>query len=229
MAQLKTELGEEKLDATRGSGGKMFSSTTGPLLLYWLFCLVIGLVVLRDEIFSWRIPEMWGKYPIFLAYAVFITLFNEWAYIKVARHDGRPFNLNLSILFTLVNGVLEAFAFMAFYRIFEQAARLVFGDLTIVTFIFGFVGFVVYSGLTHALFWARLLPRHFSAAPEVQKLRKALSLIQALIVLGWCLYFWQSGDIWTLVALHIVIDAVLMARVRPYLFAKPGLDLTPSL
>lgn len=219
MAQAEVR---ETLDTTRGSSGKMFRSTTGPLLAYWAFCLAIGLLVLRDEIFSWRIPEMWGKSPLFLAYAVLITLFNEWAYIQVARHDGRPLHPGLTVFFTIVNGILEAFAFMAFYRLFEQAAKLVFGNLTIVTFIFGFIGFVVYSGLAHALFWARLLPRHFSSAPEVQKLRKALGPIQALIVLGWCLYFMDTGDIWTLVVLHVLIDLVLMLRVRPPLFERSG-------
>jgi hypothetical protein len=219
MAQVKATQ-QEVLDETRGSGGKMFSSTTGPLLLYWVFCLAVGLLVLHDEIFSWRIPEAWGKAPFFLAYAVLITVFNEWAYIKIARHDGRPLRPALSVFFTLVNGVLEAFAFMAFYRLFEQAANLVFPNVTVVTFIFGFIGFVVYSGIAHALFWARLLPRHFSSAPELQRLRKAMGLIQALIVLGWCLYFQSTGDLWTLVVLHMLIDGVLMVRVRPPLFEK---------
>lgn len=219
MAQVKTKP-QEELDVTKGSGGKMFSSTTAPLLAYWAFCLAIGLLVLRNEIFSWRIPEMWGKYPGFLAYALLITLFNEWAYIKVARNDNRPFQPGISVIFTLLNGVLEAFAFMAFYRIFEAGAKLIFGDLTIVTFIFGFMGFVIYSGISHAFFWARLLPRHFSSAPEVQRLRKSMELIQAAIVLGWCLYFLNTGDIWTLVFLHMIIDGVLMARVRPPLFTR---------
>jgi hypothetical protein len=220
MASVDVNQQKESLDVTRGSGGKAFSSTTGPLLAYWAFCIAMGLLILRDQIFSWQIPEAWGKSPIFLGYAVLITIFNEWAYIKVARHDGRPFNLTNTIIFTLVNGVCEVFAFMGFYRIFEQAAKLVFNDLAIVTFIFGFVGFVIYSGLVHALFWGRLLPRHFSSAPEVQTLRKALGLIQMLIVLGWCLYFWNTGDIWTLVILHVIVDAVLMARVRPPLFTR---------
>ncbi|MEI6044255.1 MAG: hypothetical protein WCS37_07675 [Chloroflexota bacterium] len=234
MAQVEVNQQKETLDVTRGSGGKTFTSTTGPLLVYWGFCLAMGLVILRDEIFSLRIPEMWGKYPFFLAYAILITLFNEWAYIKVARHDGRPFNLNNTIIFTLANGVCEVFAFMGFYRIFEGAAKLILEFVgfapssaghenivaDIIIFIFGFAGFVIYSGLVHALFWGRLLPRHFSSAPEVQKLRKALGLIQMLIVLGWCLYFWNTGDIWTLVILHLIIDAVLMARVRPPLFTR---------
>lgn len=220
MADLRLDQPAETLDVTRGSGGKMFRSTTGPLLAYWIFCLAIGLLVLHDEIFSWRIPTAWGQQPFFLAYAVLITLFNEWAYIKIARHDNRPLRPGLTVLFSLINGVLEAFAFIAFYRLFEQAAKLVFGDWYILTFIFGFFGFVIYSGLCHALFWGRLLPRHFSSAPELQLLRKLLNLIQALIVLGWCLYFGSTGDLWTIVGLHIIIDAVLMLRVRPPLFER---------
>lgn len=219
------EAQKEKLDRTRGAGDKSFNSVNRALVLYWLFCLVVGLLLLRDEIFSWRIPAAWGQAPFLLAYAVLITLFNEWAYIKVARSDGRPFSLPATVLFTLINGVLEAFAFLAFFRLLEWASRWLLGpDWGAVNFIFGFIGFFIYSGLSHALFWARALPRHFTSEPRWQRLRKLLTPIQALIVLGWCLYFFATGDIWTIVALHLVIDVVLMAHVRPpvLMAAKAG-------
>jgi hypothetical protein len=207
---------KETLDRTRGAGDKTFGSVNRALVLYWLFCLAVGLLLLRDEIFSWRIPSAWGQAPVLLVYAVAITLFNEWAYIQVARADGRAFSLSSTVLFTLINGVLEAFAFLAFFRLLEGASRWLLGpDWGVVNFIFGFLGFFIYSGLSHALFWARALPRHFTSDPRWQTLRKLLTPIQALIVLGWCLYFFATGDIWTIVALHLIIDVVLMAHVRP--------------
>ena len=203
------------LDRTRGYG-QPFRSVNRALGLYWLFCLAVGLVLLRDEIFSFKIPTAWTAAPLLLTYAVAITLFNEWAYIRVARADGRSFSLSATVAFTLINGTLEVFAFMGAYRLLEGGFRLLFGsNLSFIGFILGFIGFVVYSGLAHAFFWARALPRHFSAEPGLQRLRKLLGPIQALIVLGWCLYFWATGDLWTLVLLHLIIDAVLMARVRP--------------
>ncbi len=206
----------EQLDRTRGAGDKTFRSVNLALGIYWLFCLGLGLLLLRDEIFSWRIPAGWGQAPILLAYAVLITIFNEWAYIKVARSDGRPFSLSATLIFTLFNGVLEVFAFIGFFRLLEGASRWLLGpDWGVVNFIFGFIGFVLYSGVAHAFFWARALPRHFTAEPRWQRLRKLLGPIQALIVLGWCLYFYATGDIWTLVVLHLLIDVVLMAQVRP--------------
>ncbi len=217
MSSISVEEGHrEQLDRTRGSSHAPFQSVNRALVLYWLFCLAVGLVFLREELFSWRIPAAWGQAPIQLAYAVAITLFNEWAYIKVARSDGRPFSLSATAIFTLINGVLEVFAFMAFFRLLEGGSRWLLGpDWGVVNFIFGFIGFVVYSGIAHAFFWARALPRHFTAEPRWQRLRKLLSPIQALIVLGWCLYFFATGDIWTLVGLHMIIDAVLMSHVRP--------------
>lgn len=210
---------KEELDRTRGAGDKTFRSVNGALALYWLFCLGIGLLLLRDEIFSWLIPAAWGQAPLLLAYALGITLFNEWAYIKVARSDGRPFSLSATVLFTVINGPLEVLAFMGFFKLFEGASRWLVGATEWwaigLNFFWGFAGFVIYSGLTHAFFWARALPRHFTADPALQRLRKLMSPIQALIVLGWCLYFFATGDLWTLVGLHIIIDVVLMARVRP--------------
>ncbi len=218
------ETPKEKLDQTRGWQGS-FRSTNGALGLYWLFCAVVGLLLLRDELFSWPLPAAWGQAPFLLAYAVGITLFNEWAYIKVARSDGRPFSLSATVLFTLINGPLEVLAFMGAYRILEGGSRLLLGpNWGVVSFVLGFVGFVVYSGFAHAFFWARVLPRHFSAEPSLQRLRKLLGPIQALIVLGWCLYFYATGDLWTLIILHIIIDAVLMARVRPPVLTSVGIE-----
>jgi chlorophyllide a hydrolase len=215
-ASVKIEPREELAKTRGGWGDKQFKSVNGALALYWLFCAAIGLLLLRDEIFSWKVPAAWGVAPVFFAYALLITLFNEWAYIQVARHDGRPFNLTATILFTVINGVLEVFAFMGAFRLLEGGSRLLLGESwAVLNFTLGFIGFVVYSGISHAFFWARVLPRHFSADPAVQPLRKALNLIQAAIVLGWCLYFFATNDLWTLVFLHIIIDAVLMWRVRP--------------
>ncbi len=206
---------KEQLDKTRGVG-QPFRNVNRALGLYWLFCLGVGLLMLRDELFCWQIPKAWVSAPFFLAYALAITLFNEWAYIKVARSDGRPFSLSATVIFTLINGPLEVLAFMSFYKLLGGGFHMLLGaNWEILNFFMGFVGFVVYSGIAHAFFWARALPRHFSAEPSVQRLRKLLSPIQALIVLGWCLYFWATGDIWTLVGLHLIIDVVLMAHVRP--------------
>ncbi|HEX2914438.1 MAG TPA: hypothetical protein VH186_26800 [Chloroflexia bacterium] len=216
MSTVPAEQQSEILARTRGAGDKTFRSVNMALAGYWLFCLLVGLLLLRDEIFSWRIPAAWGQAPLLLAYALAITVFNEWAYIKVARSDGRPFSFSATLLFTLINGTLEVFAFMGFFRLLEGGSRWLFGpDMGIINFIAGFLGFVIYSGLSHAFFWARALPRHFSADPSLQRLRKLLEPIQAFIVLGWCLYFYATGDLWTLVGLHFLIDAVLMARVRP--------------
>lgn len=211
---------QPQLSETRGIGHLSFSSTRGPLLLYWIFCLAVGLLLLHDYIFSWRIPAAWITQPFFLALAVVVTIASQVGYWQVARNDGRPLKPLTSFLFVLCNGPIECFMFLAMYQLLFSASKLVFGGLDFVNVGFGILGFVFYSGLIHAVFWARLLPRHFSAEPRLQTLRRLLTPIQSAIVLVWCLYFYQTGDIWTPVILHSLMDTILMVRVRPPVFAS---------
>lgn len=205
----------EQLSETYSIGGKAYTSTLTPLLIYWALCLVAGLLILHDQIFSWRIPTSWQNQPLFLALAIVVTLASQIAYCIVARSDGRKLLPLNSLLFVIINGTIECFVFLAAYQLLFDGARLIFGNLNVVNVVFGILGFVIYSGFVHAFFWARLLPRHFTSEPRLQPLRRLMTPIQAAIVVVWCLYFYKTGDIWTLVLLHAAMDAVLMIRVRP--------------
>jgi chlorophyllide a hydrolase len=196
-----------------------FKNPTALLLGYWVLCAAVSIPFLWNELTTWRVGQAWQLHWFWAILALVVTIVAQIAYIMVARHDGRPLNVPVTLLFVVVNGILEALVFMTAYKIFFWLSQLVFGGLDVINFIFGFIGFVIYSGIIHGFFWARLLPPHFSDEPKLQPLRKQLTPIQAAIVLAWCLYFYFTGDIWTIVFLHFIIDAVLMVRVRPPLFA----------
>ncbi len=214
--------GSPALAETRMLGHRArFSNTNAVLLFYWAVIAALAWIPIRDEIFSWRVGSGLEKYFGWAVIALVVTVGAQIAYMQVARSDGRPIAPLTSLIFIIVNGVLEAFIFMAFYTIFFQGAKLVFGSLDVVNFLFGFLGFFIYSGFIHAFFWARMIPPHFSSEPRLQKLRKLLTPIQTAIVLSWCIYYYFTGDIWTIVALHIVIDCVLMFWVRPPLLFAP--------
>ncbi len=206
----------EKLAQTRTLGhGKQFVHTMPILWGYWAFCTVFALLTLRDEIFSWRVANSWQNYLVWALVALVITIAAQVGYVMVARHDGRPLAPVSTLIFVIVNGLLEAFVFMGIYRVFFTASKAVFGDMDAINLLFGFLGFFLYSGLIHAMFWARLIPPHFTAEPSLQRLRRMLTPIQTVIVISWCVYYYYTGDIWTIVAFHLIIDTVLMIRVRP--------------
>lgn len=214
---------EEQLAETRTLGRSgAFKNPTALLLGYWVLCAAIGLLFLRDELFNWKVGQSWQVHWFWAVLALAVTIAAQIAYMQVARHDGRPLSPSTTLVFIIINGVLEALVFMVCYKLLFLGAKLVFGDLDVINFTFGFLGFVLYSGFIHGFFWARLIPPHFSAEPRLQGLRKLLTPIQACIVLAWCVYFYYTGDIWTIVFLHIIIDVVLMTWVRPpVLFAAP--------
>lgn len=204
-----------ELSETHSIGGKHFSSSCGPLLLYWLICLIVGGAVLHEAIFSWHIPGAWSQAPLFLALAIVVTIASQVAYWLVARSDGRPFLPVRSVLFVAVNGVVECWMFLTAYQLLFSGAKFIFGSLDWLNVAFGIVGFIFYSGFIHGFFWARLLPAHFTAEPRWQPLRRRMVPIQAAIVVSWCLYFYATGDIWTLVVLHGLMDAILVTRIHP--------------
>jgi membrane protease YdiL (CAAX protease family) len=218
------------LDETRKLGRHpQFENANGPLLAYWVFCLVFGFLFLRDTIFTWNVLESWQSYGWLALITLLVTLGSQWGYMLVARNNGRPVAFVSSITFIIVNGILEAFVFMGLYKIFFDAARLVFGDLNVINTFFGIFGFTMYSGFIHAAFWARLIPPHFTADPRRQKLRRLLTPIQASIVVMWCIYYQVTGDLWTVIFLHILVDGVLMFWVRPpVLFADRKAALASS-
>lgn len=207
-----------QLSETHSIGGKPFSSTRIPLLLYWLICLVVGGAVLHEAIFSWHIPAAWSQARLFLILAIIVTIASQVAYWLVARSDGRPFLPVRSIIFVIINGIVECWMFLAAYQLLFSGAKLIFGSLDWINVAFGIVGFIFYSGFIHGFFWARLLPPHFTAEPRWQPLRHRMVPIQAAIVVSWCLYFFATGDIWTLVALHALMDAILVTRIHPPIF-----------
>lgn len=212
----REQLAETRTIGHRGS----FKNPTATLLFYWVLCAAVSIPILWTELTTWRVGQAWQTHWFWAGLALVVTVVAQIAYMMVARSDGRPIQPLASLIFIVVNGVLEALVFMMFYKLFFEGAKLVFGGLDVVNFIFGFIGFVLYSGFIHGFFWARLLPKHFSDDPKLQPLRKQLTPIQAAIVLVWCLYFYFTGDIWTIVFLHFIIDTVLMLWVRPPLFVS---------
>ncbi|ACL25119.1 hypothetical protein [Chloroflexus aggregans] len=192
------------------------------ILLYWLISSVIGIPLLADWLRSWNVPVTLGN-PLFVAFLLISFAFSQVLYVMVARHDGRPFLVGPTVIFSIGNGVIETFAFATVYRIGAWigdglAAHFWPGLVGALGFAVGFTAFVIYGGVIHGMFWLQQLPPHLDDTPRSMQIRKLRPLAEMALVLGWslCLYLYQ--DIWTVIFIHILVDLGLMLRVRPPVF-----------
>jgi hypothetical protein len=136
-------------------------------------------------------------------------------------HEGRPFNLLSTNIFSLGNGVFETIAFALVYRFGEGlGGKMPLSPKTAmrVGLVFGIVLLTLYNGMIHAFFWIELLPDHFHTTPIAEMVRGFHIPALAVMLVGWCLCFWLTRDVWTVVFFHILVDVVLMVQVRPELF-----------
>ncbi len=192
------------------------------IVLYWLVATLIGVPVLHDWLRSWQVPatlsQSWLLLYLLASFALSQTL-----YVLVARHGGRPIHWGALIIFALGNGFAETLAFATTYRIGELIGHGLFslfapGSASLAGFIVGIICFTIYGGLIHALFWMPILPPHFDDRPRARAIRRLRPLAEVALVIGWSLCFWLFRDIWTVVALHVLVDIGLMLLVRPPIF-----------
>ena len=204
--------------------------TTGPhirhtgrlIVLYWLIATLLGFIVLRDWLVSWQVTATLSQ-PWLLLYLLISLVLSQALYALVARHGGRPIHWGALVLFALGNGFAETLAFATTYRVGEFIGHGLFSliapaSASIAGFIGGIICFTIYGGLIHALFWMPILPPHFDDSPRARMIRRLRPLAEVALVVGWSLCFWLFRDIWTVVALHILVDIGLMLLVRPPIF-----------
>ena len=110
--------------------------------------------MLHDAIFSFKIPAAWQNQPLFLALAIVVTIASQVAYVLVARSDGRPVRPLMTLFFIVVNGIVEAFIFLAAYQLFIRPFETRFWQPEHSQCRFRYLGiFSLYSGFCHAFFF----------------------------------------------------------------------------
>lgn len=192
------------------------------VLIYWGICAVLGALFLQDWIGAWNVGATLAQ-PWLLLVLVGTWIIGQAVYIGTADHQGRAFDLRSTIMFAVGNGVLETWAFALVYRLGELVGWWVAGVLVPAAasgtgFALGTLLLMVYNGPIHMLFWMNVLPPHFGNTPLAKALHRFVVPSLAAIVIGWCLCFWWNRDLWTVTVLHMLVDLVLMIRVRPALF-----------
>ena len=193
------------------------------ILLYWVLSIAFGLLLVGDWLTSWNVGRTLGQ-PGLLTFLLFTFALSQVLYILVARHDGRPFAADATLIFAIGNGICETLAFASVFRLGINIGSTLVGlfaptAASVSGFILGLIFFSIYGGLIHGLFWLRVLPPHLDNAPRSRAIRKIRPLAEVGLVLGWSLCMWLNNDIWTVVILHVLVDIGLMLRVRPRIFA----------
>lgn len=194
------------------------------MLMYWGISVVLGFIFIQDWILSWNIGATLAR-PWLVLHLVISWSISQSVYIIVARHGNRSIHWGPTLIFSLCNGICETFAFALVYGAGEVIGRTVANAFapslaSIAGFALGIGFFIIYGGLIHGLFWIKLLPPHFDNSPLSRSLRNIRPFIEIGLVSGWSMCFWITRDIWTVVFFHILVDFILMLRVRPTIFTE---------
>ncbi len=196
-----------------------------PVVVYWGISALAGVIFLGDWIKAWNVGETLAK-PWLVLYLIATLIISQVIYFIVARHDNRPLRWGPTLLFAVGNGIFETFAFALVYLFGETVGIWIGNALGLASladtmgFGVGAVFFTIYGGGIHALFWLKILPPHLNDTPLALLIRKYRLISEIALVLGWCLCFWLTRDIWTVVFFHVLVDFFLMIRVRPVLFIQ---------
>ncbi|MCW8797168.1 MAG: hypothetical protein OQK67_08920 [Chlorobium sp.] len=183
------------------------------IFTYWFIALAVGLVFFRKETFSYN-TNFDLRRKILLAASVVIVAFNAFVYSNSTFDGGRSLDLASVVLFTVGNGIAETFMFYAFFVLGEKLMGLLTKNPWAL-FIAGFVGFMIYSGFIHAVFWLDLLPEHVNQASPLKPL---FMPTQILIAGSWALSFFWYRDLPSVFVLHGLVDLTMALNVKFSLF-----------
>ena len=182
--------------------------------IYWFFCAIATFLVISKRSFvyellspdsdsshkkkNYRISLFLGWMLTFLASAIYILF-------TVKKETGL-YELPDLISFSLLNGVLEQFMFIFWFLIGCYLAQQKFPQHSIAIFILGYIGYFIYSGLIHPLFWFQVLPAHEPFTPMV--------LILPFMSIFWMWLFWRYRAVIAIVAMHIMIDFLTIGHLH---------------
>lgn len=188
-------------------------SIPAKVFTYWFIAVVIGLAFFRKETFSFN-TSFDRRRIILLGVSLLIVIFNAVIYTNSTFDGGRPLDIATVIIFTVGNGIAETFMFYAAFVIGEKLAGMVAKNAWVL-FTAGFVGFMIYSGFIHALFWLDFLPEHINQSSPFKPL---FMPTQIMIAGSWALSFFWYRDLPSVFVLHGLVDLTMVLNVKFSLF-----------
>ncbi len=182
------------------------------IYLYWAIGLVLGYVVLKDELKTINTTFDTRRILLIIGMAV-VVLLNVEIYSNSTSYGSRELDMLTLIVFSIGNGIAETLVFFSLFKIAENLVGKV-SQNPWVLFISGFFVFMIYSGLIHGLFWLDILPEHIVDTPENAFYRSLFMPIQIMLALGWSLSFFWYRDLYAIFLFHGLVDATMVYCVR---------------
>ena len=192
------------------------------LAIYWATGAALGLIFpLQDNLqaphFVTLFASLSQPHVLTLLAAFFVTILTNVAYDQITTTSGRSFNIPTLIIFSLINGIFETNLFLLS---FSLGARLASQLSFPLQFLAGFTFLSAYSGVIHAKFWLPLLPPHLKKMETRRDkvVKKGWMIGITLMTLLWSFLYYQFGDYWSVVALHVLFDAIMVWSIRFSIF-----------
>lgn len=190
--------------------------------IYWGFCAIATLLVIANKEFAYTLlspalnsPQKPQNKTLFLLLGWGFTFLASAIYIlfTIKKKTG-IYELSDLISFSVINGILEQFMFVFWFLLGCYLARQKLPENSIFSFILGYLGYFLYSGAIHPLFWFQVLPEHQPFLPMV--------FILPFMSLFWMWLFWRYQAIVAIIAMHIAIDFLTVGHLHFNWFESIG-------
>jgi chlorophyllide a hydrolase len=182
--------------------------------IYWLFCLIALIVVIQNrsaaqELLSTEAVTLRNsrEYFLFLTLGWLTTLLAGVGYVLLThKYDEGNYRFTDLIAFSFVNGALEQFMFIFWFLLGCYVGKLKVPDSPRLIFVFGYLGYAIFSGLIHAYFWIRVLPSHEPAL--------IMPFALAAMSLSWMWLIWRYQAVIAIIAMHVTIDFITVGHLN---------------
>ena len=182
--------------------------------IYWLFCAIATIIVITKRKFAYTLlspaldsPQKEQNKTLFLILGWTATLLTSAIYILfTVKKETGAYELPDLISFSLLNGILEQFMFVFWFLLGCYLAQQKFPKDSIIIFVLGYLGYFLYSGAIHPLFWFQVLPEHQPFMPMV--------FILPFMSLFWMWLLWRYQAIVAIIAMHIAIDFLTVGHLH---------------
>lgn len=183
--------------------------------IYWGCCAIATLWLISNQKFADTLlspalnsPQKEQNKTIFLILGWITTLLAATGYILFThKYETGVYKIPDLLVFAFSNGVLEQFMFIFWLLLGCYLGKLYAPNSPKLIFTFGYISYAIFSGLIHAFFWTTVLPPH---EPVSAIMAVALSIMS----LVWMWLFWRYQAVMAIVAMHIVIDFLMIGHLH---------------
>ncbi|MGB8699707.1 MAG: hypothetical protein WCD18_09855 [Thermosynechococcaceae cyanobacterium] len=183
--------------------------------IYWCFCFLAAFLVISKRQFVYELlspasgaSEHGKGYTVSLILGWITTLLAGMGYVLLThKSETGSYQVLDLVTFALLNGTLEQFIFLVWFLFGCYLGRFVSNHPPGLIFWGGYLSYVCFSGCIHASFWTRILPSHEPATGVMVLLLTAMSLV-------WMWLVWRYRALNEIVAMHIVIDFLMIGHLN---------------